>query len=242
MHTHHDAKAMSKILKDECERRGLKLNHSDSLEIVAKQFGLKNWNVLAALIGDTGASAEVSGKAAPLELPELVVPTGWLRGGREPRLYEIGVPIGGGLMTIRRHPRADNSGSNPGGSFGTLFQIIAAEPFAGRTVRLSADVSTMVVDGTAAIWVRMDDREGRMVAFDDLQRQLIDRTLTGTVGWTGQEVTLKVPSTAHSIHFGLYLSGYGTAYARNMVLAATDSDPAASELPAGPANMQLHVA
>jgi hypothetical protein len=235
MHTHHDAKTMSKILKDECERRGLKLTHSDSLEIVAKQFGLKNWNVLAALTGN----APVASEPADQSTPELIVPPGWRRGGREPRLYEIGVPIGGGLMTIRRQSGSDTGGSNPGSSFGTLFQIIAAAAFAGQAVQLRAEVSTAAVDGTAGIWVRIDDAEGRTVAFDDLQRQLIDRSLTGSIGWTGQEITLKVPEAAHSIHFGLYLSGFGTAYARDMALTATD--PASTDLPASPSNMQLEV-
>ena len=239
MHTHHDAKAMAKVLKDESERRGLKLTHSDSLEIVARQFGLKNWNVLAALIGDASGAV-----AADIPATDLVVPPGWHRGGREPRLYEIGVPVGGGLMTIRRL-----TGAEPGStartsmdwSFGTLFQIISATAFAGQAVKLRADVSTVAVDGTAAIWVRMDDRNGQTVAFDDLQRKLIDRTLTGSAEWTAQEITLQVPEAAHSIHFGLYLSGFGTAYARNMVLTAIAADPA-NELPASPANMQLEVA
>jgi Glyoxalase superfamily protein len=240
MHTHHDAKAMAKILKDESERRGLKLTHSDSLEIVAKQFGLKNWNVLAALIGDASTpSSVITVESVPAAL---VVPPGWHRGGREPRLYEIGVPVGGGLMTIRRQPGSDTGGSNPGSSFGTLFQIISAAGFAGQAVQLRAEVSTVAVDGTAAIWVRMDDRAGQTVAFDDLQRQLIDRSLTGSANWTAQDITLKVPDAAHSIHFGFYLSGFGTAYARNMALTAAAPSAAASDLPASPANMKLEVA
>jgi hypothetical protein len=245
MHTHHDAKAMSKILKDECDKRGLKLAHSDSLEIVAKQFGLKNWNVLAALIGEPAASVASGATAVDPASAALVVPPGWHRGGREPRLYEIGVPVGGGLMTIRRQPGSDTGGSNPGASFGTLFQIIAATAFAGQAVRLQAEVSTMAVDGTAGIWVRMDDRDGQTVAFDDLQRQLIDRSLTGIAGWTAQEIALKVPPTAHSIHFGLYLSGFGTACARSVSLTSVPVDlvnaPTSQELPTGPSNMQLEL-
>jgi Glyoxalase superfamily protein len=240
MHTHHDAKTIAKILKDECDQRGLKLTHSDSLEIVAKQFGLKNWNVLAALIGDKSAigAADATGPAA-----ELVIPKGWRRGGREPRLYDIGVPAGGGLMTIRRQP---GSGADTAGSFGSLFQIISADAFAGKAVKLTAEVSTVAVDGTAAIWVRMDDASGNMVAFDDLQRQLTDRSLTGSADWTGQVVVLSVPPAAHSIHFGFYLSGFGTAYARNFQLIAVEvsgaTSLAASQLPSAPANLQLQVA
>jgi hypothetical protein len=233
MHTHHDAKAMAKILKDESERRGLKLTHSDSLEIVAKLFGLKNWNVLAAMIGEP---------EAPPTRPSLVVPQGWRRGGREPRLYEIGVPAGGGLMTIRREV---GTGVDTVGSFGSLFQIIAADAFAGTAVKLTAEVRTEAVDGTAAIWVRIDDAAGNMVAFDDRQRSLIDSSLTGTADWTAQAIVLKVPPAASSIHFGFYLSGFGAAYARKLDLTAIDAaeavNPTVSGLPASPANLQLEL-
>lgn len=59
MRTHRDAKAMAKALKEELGSRGISLSHSEALEIIARQFGLPNWNVLSA-----GISKEQSNKTA----------------------------------------------------------------------------------------------------------------------------------------------------------------------------------
>lgn len=49
MRDFRDAKTMAKTLRSELSRHGLaELTHSQSLEIVAKQFGLDDWNVLSA--------------------------------------------------------------------------------------------------------------------------------------------------------------------------------------------------
>ena len=54
-----DAKLMAKSLRAALESRGTPLSYSQCLEIVADQFGLDSWNVLAAKIGrTTGADDE----------------------------------------------------------------------------------------------------------------------------------------------------------------------------------------
>lgn len=50
MRTFHDAKLMAKALREALADRGSELPHSAALEIVARQFGFENWNVLAAKI------------------------------------------------------------------------------------------------------------------------------------------------------------------------------------------------
>jgi catechol 2,3-dioxygenase-like lactoylglutathione lyase family enzyme len=51
MRTFRDAKTMAKALRAEMlARRQVELGHSECLEIVSRQFGLDNWNVLAARI------------------------------------------------------------------------------------------------------------------------------------------------------------------------------------------------
>lgn len=50
MRTFHDAKLMAKALREALADRGSELPHSAALEIVARQFGFDNWNVLAAKI------------------------------------------------------------------------------------------------------------------------------------------------------------------------------------------------
>lgn len=50
MRDHRDAKAMAKTMREALAARDVKITHSEALEIVARQFGLANWNVLAAKI------------------------------------------------------------------------------------------------------------------------------------------------------------------------------------------------
>jgi hypothetical protein len=50
MRDHRDAKAMAKALREALAARQLAITHSEALEIVARQFGLANWNILSATI------------------------------------------------------------------------------------------------------------------------------------------------------------------------------------------------
>jgi ATP-dependent Lon protease len=70
------AKAMASTLRAALKERGFDLTHSQALELVARQFGLENWNVLAAKIGTAGPAPEAisaPGSAASAELPVLPV-------------------------------------------------------------------------------------------------------------------------------------------------------------------------
>ncbi len=55
MRTHLDAKAMAGVLRHALAGRQVDISHSESLEIVAAQFGLPDWNTLAARIDDDPA-------------------------------------------------------------------------------------------------------------------------------------------------------------------------------------------
>jgi len=50
MRTFHDAKAMARTLRERLAQRNVDVSHSEALELVAQQFGLHDWNVLAAVI------------------------------------------------------------------------------------------------------------------------------------------------------------------------------------------------
>ncbi|SDH28317.1 hypothetical protein SAMN05421505_113142 [Sinosporangium album] len=66
MRTFRDAKAMAKSLRTEMAARGVPLSHSEALEIVARQFGLDNYNILAARLRDAGESAVRLNPAVPV--------------------------------------------------------------------------------------------------------------------------------------------------------------------------------
>jgi catechol 2,3-dioxygenase-like lactoylglutathione lyase family enzyme len=58
LRTFRDAKIMAKILRSELiHRRQVKLSHSECLEIVARQFGHDDWNVMAAKINELSTTS-----------------------------------------------------------------------------------------------------------------------------------------------------------------------------------------
>jgi len=61
MRTFLDAKAMAKAMREALGAKGVTLQHSEALEIIARQFGVENWNVLSAKI-KAGAGPGKSGK------------------------------------------------------------------------------------------------------------------------------------------------------------------------------------
>ena len=74
MHTFLDAKTMAKALRSALADRRIDVTHSDSLELVARQFGFDNWNILAARI-------EAARQAT--------LPPDWLLHQEGQRLYSI---------------------------------------------------------------------------------------------------------------------------------------------------------
>lgn len=55
MRDYRDAKVMAKAMREALAEHGSTITHSEALEIVARQFGLSNWNILSAKIEDTAA-------------------------------------------------------------------------------------------------------------------------------------------------------------------------------------------
>jgi hypothetical protein len=61
MRTFLDAKTMAKAMREALDAKGLAVSHSEALEIVARQFGTENWNVLSAKIEAEGRKVETGG-------------------------------------------------------------------------------------------------------------------------------------------------------------------------------------
>jgi hypothetical protein len=58
MRDYRNAKVMAQTLRDDLSETSLTLSHSESLELVAHMFGLRDWNVLAARIDVASQPAE----------------------------------------------------------------------------------------------------------------------------------------------------------------------------------------
>ena len=50
MRDFRDAKAMARTLRDALKAKAIETTHAEALELIAKAFGYKNWNILSAKI------------------------------------------------------------------------------------------------------------------------------------------------------------------------------------------------
>jgi ribosomal protein S7 len=75
MRDFRDAKVMARALRDALKAKALEITHAEALELIAKAFGYKNWNILSAKIEATEPklsderSLSVSGTAVPSKRP-----------------------------------------------------------------------------------------------------------------------------------------------------------------------------
>jgi hypothetical protein len=223
MHTFLDSKTMAKALRTALAERQIDISHSDSLELVARQFGFDNWNILAARI-DVATS-------------NLVLPAAWIVGGGSPDLYRIGIdPSEAATVRLERIP---GTGTDQSG-FATLMQSIDAAEYVGRAIKLTALLRSEAA-GKGALWMRIDPSSGgRWMRFDNMHQRTKDGPLAGDHGWVERSVVLDVPEGAGSIHYGIMLNGGGNLWARNVSIE--EADPAAvtvsnGTLPRRPTNL-----
>lgn len=205
MHTFLDSKIMAKALRAALAERQIDIGHSDSLELVARQFGFDNWNILAARI------------EAATARPAL--PAGWIIGGSTPDRYRIGIDAA--LTGTVRLERIAGTGDDDEG-FATLMQTIAAEDFVGGALQLTTELRSEAA-GRGALWMRVDPvGGGRYLRFDNMHTRSRDGVLTGDSNWVRRSVVLDVPEGAGTINYGIMLVGNGTLWARHVTVEAAD--------------------
>jgi hypothetical protein len=212
MHSFLDSKLMAKALRQALLQRQMELSHSECLELVAKQFGLTNWNTLSALID------AASGRNAPLVLPRDWVITRQT----DQKYYRLGLdPDAPGTALVEcKFDRTSNILLMED-HYATVMQSVVADEFRGQRLKLTASISTVDAD-RGTIWMRVDGVRGNVLGFDNLRRRQTDGALTGTAGWTERHIVLDVPDEAESIQYGFLLQGYGRISARSFRLETVD--------------------
>jgi hypothetical protein len=242
-----ESKAMAKTLRHAMAERNVELSHSECLEIVARQFGFSDWNVLSARIG------EVRTRQAPLPLPS----SWFVTRSTDRTKYRIGMDASasGVAMAECIVGRDVDPGSD---RFACLMQSVDAEAYRGSRVRLTAslrsedaDLGTiwMRVDGTPDPRLRVDGMSRPVLRFDNLLERTQDGAISGTSGWKQRTIVLDVPADAVSIHFGFFLRGHGKVFARNFLLQEVGQEVQSTEilskvperrpLPSQPANLDF---
>ncbi|MCE4558104.1 hypothetical protein [Pelomonas cellulosilytica] len=165
-----------------------------------------------ALVAAIGVGVLATALAKPANLPD-----GWLQTGPA-KTCEGGVlPVSGAPS-----PKVFSLDCKPGSDgFSTLMQQIGAADYAGKRVRLTAQVSGNQVASWGGLWMRADSGQRVGTAFDNMN----DRPLRGSFAWQPAQVVLDIPADATTLSFGFLLTGGGqlqaTAFNLEVVPAGT---------------------
>lgn len=198
---------MAKLLRQALAERSIEITHSDSLELVSRQFGLANWNMLSASIERASSRGET-------------LPDGWFKAGKSPQLYDTRIDQdNGGAVLIAA--KAELLHEIRGDDFCTVMQSVDAEPFKGKRIRLTGELRTEDAGTGATIWFRIDAAKGTLL-FDNLELRRPDGPLVGTQGWNERSVVFDIPEEALSLHYGFFLKGAGRCWARKFSLDEVD--------------------
>ncbi len=141
----------------------------------------------------------------------VVPPDQWGLAGNNPAEYEKGAEENGCYL------RSMNPGAQ---QFGTLTRSMSADPYRGKRLRLTAMIKGEGLQAGSGMWLRVDDPNCKVVAFDNMS----DRLLMGDVPEKTCEVVLDVPQEGASIHYGVFLAEKGCVHVRDMKLETVGTD------------------
>ncbi|MGZ9586762.1 helix-turn-helix transcriptional regulator [Paenibacillus marinisediminis] len=144
------------------------------------------------------------------------VPKGWMLTGVYPHQYEVGVDRkvvnrGTASGTIKGGPATNAQG------FGTLMQMVKADHYRGKRVRLTGFIKTEEAN-SAGMWMRIDGKDEEALAFDNMQ----NRPIMGTTDWMSYDVVLDVADNASAVAFGVLLIGPGQVWIDGIRLEEVD--------------------
>lgn len=152
------------------------------------------------------------------------VPAPWRLAGNSPAEYEAATDS---TMLYNGSPSTYLKARKPGlcgdskvcDNFGALIQTLKPESYAGKRIRLRANIKVENVKHWAGLWLRIDKGKNA-VAFDNMG----SRPIKGSREWKRYEVVLDVPSDATAIAFGVLLSGSGALWVNNVNLETVGPD------------------
>lgn len=199
---------MARAMGGALRAKNVTLSRGECLDVVARQFGYKDWNVLSAQVKQSEAAARR--RIASLK--------GWALLAEHPEAYDYGLDadptvVGGGAALIRHDPvLAPRRYPDPARAFGCYVQTVSAVPFHGQRVAIDARLRCQEVTHGATLWTRVDAMPGHTLAFDNL-KDAPGGWLFGSMPWVERRVVVDVPADAISLHFGFFLKGRGALWA-----------------------------
>lgn len=103
--------------------------------------------------------------------------------------------------------------------FWTLMQQVSGTDYAGKRVRLSAQLRGDKVAGWGGVWMRSDSGQRSGTAFDNMN----DRPMKGDFGWQSAQVVLDIPADTTALSFGFLMEGSGRLQATRFQLEVVPS-------------------
>ncbi|MCQ8278773.1 glyoxalase superfamily protein [Acetobacteraceae bacterium KSS8] len=226
-------KTMARLLRAGLAERSVTVSHSTALELVARQLGFSDWNVLAARDTD------------PMPSPSVVVPEGWHASGRgdlfsHDLLPDAG-PDGAAAILIESRAPAEPVSVAGAGEFFTVMQRVDASSFRGRIVSFRARLRCERATGSGRLWIHARGQGRETLASDNLGLAPSPTgPITGTTDWTRRTVTISVPEDALYLGFGvLFGSGTGRFMASDLAFGEAEQGEAPRRLPSVPVNLAL---
>lgn len=162
------------------------------------------------------------------------VPADWFITGNNREQYTLRadravVLSGSASAVLEADSEADPS------RFGALMQVSSAASFKGKRIELSGYIASENALAGAAIWLRADDANGVVVAFENT----VPRGIRGTTEWTYQSIVMDIPKEAVALAYGAILSGRGKLHVDDLQFRVVD---ASVPLTAKPITPQSHLA
>src|SRR5579859_4286129 len=143
-------------------------------------------------------------------------PTGWSGGPARTVMLENKV-VHSGHRAALLFRQADSPGA-----FTSLHKYISID-FSGTSIEFRGYLRTENTDEFAGLWMREDDEDGKVVAFDNMQGQ----QLNGTTEWKQYSIKLPLKSEARKLYFGALLAGPGKLWVDDLELLV-DGKPVAA--------------
>jgi hypothetical protein len=143
------------------------------------------------------------------------LPEGWGPVGDAHEKYSLSTSSEAGLNGTGLRIVGENADEN----FGGVGQVISANEYLRKTVKLSGYMRTDDVSGAGGIWLRIDGPDGPLVLDN-----MLSRGPTGSTEWQEYSAVLRVPADARRFAFGVILSGSGELHADELAFEIVPDD------------------
>lgn len=193
-----DPRTAAKHLRIALMSRNIDLSGEDCLDLVARQFGLKD-----------RAALEAAMAAAEPPPARLQAPPAWTLGGFNLGAYSGGIAPG---ETHLERPVFRLSNVTRENGHATLSQVLNAGPYRGKRLRYAGWLRTKNVDGLATIFMGSSDAHKDYLTFNNLEHLASGGALRGSVGWSHRAIVLNVPEDAAMVNIGFTLVRGGKAW------------------------------